>query len=58
MAAERSAGYLARMKFSRFSSVLLLLATLFALAFTGCQTSRGFGKDVENLGNKIQDKSK
>ncbi|MDP1579869.1 MAG: hypothetical protein Q8M02_06295 [Candidatus Didemnitutus sp.] len=46
------------MKFPRSSPVLLLLATLFALAFTGCQTSRGFGKDVENLGNKIQDKSK
>lgn len=38
---------------------LLLLAALFlGLITTGCQTSKGFGKDVENLGDKIQEKSK
>jgi predicted small secreted protein len=38
----------------------LLIATLAAclLVAPGCQTSKGFGKDVENLGEKIQDKSK
>ncbi|HEX2861673.1 MAG TPA: entericidin A/B family lipoprotein [Lacunisphaera sp.] len=36
---------------------LLLLAAL-SLAFaTGCQTSKGFGKDVEKLGDKIQEKA-
>lgn len=41
-------------------AVVLLLLTL-ALALivtTGCQTSKGFGKDVETLGEKIQDKAK
>jgi predicted small secreted protein len=36
---------------------ILLTASLVALAATGCQTSKGFGKDVEKLGDKIQDKS-
>ena len=37
---------------------LFLLATAFlAIATVGCQTSKGFGKDVEKLGDKIQDKS-
>jgi predicted small secreted protein len=41
-------------------SVALLIATLAAclLTATGCQTSKGLGKDVENLGEKIQEKSK
>jgi predicted small secreted protein len=39
--------------------VLLLLATAaIALIATGCQTSKGFGKDVEKLGDKIQEKSR
>ena len=44
--------------FNRSSPALILLAALLGLAATGCQTSKGFGKDVENLGEKIQDKSK
>jgi predicted small secreted protein len=36
---------------------LLLTAALVALAAAGCQTAHGFGKDVEHLGDKIQDKS-
>ena len=37
---------------------LFLLATAFlAIATVGCQTSKGFGKDVEKLGDKIQDKA-
>jgi predicted small secreted protein len=39
-------------------ALLLLTVAFLALASTGCQTSKGFGKDVENLGDKIQDKSK
>ena len=38
-------------------SCLLLTAAFFAMASTGCQTSKGFGKDVEKLGDKIQDKA-
>lgn len=36
---------------------ILLTASLVALATVGCQTSKGFGKDVEKLGDKIQEKS-
>jgi len=35
-----------------------LLAVLLALVSSGCQTSKGLGKDVENLGEKIQDKAR
>ena len=47
------------MKFSllRLTSSLLL-ATLMAFAVTGCQTTKGFGKDVEHLGDKIQEKAR
>lgn len=38
---------------------LLLLATaILALGGIGCQTTKGFGKDVEKLGDKIQDGAK
>ncbi|MDP2136919.1 MAG: entericidin [Candidatus Didemnitutus sp.] len=40
------------------SALLLLSVVLFTLASTGCQTSKGFGKDVEKLGENIQEKSK
>jgi predicted small secreted protein len=48
------------MNLSRRCSLLtfLLTMTLVTLATTGCQTSRGFGKDVEKLGDNIQKKSK
>ena len=44
---------------SKPKSLLLLLlgATLFAFIGTGCNTANGLGKDVEKLGDKIQDKS-
>lgn len=43
---------------SRFTFVAFLLtAALVVLATVGCQTSKGFGKDVEKLGDKIQEKS-
>jgi predicted small secreted protein len=46
------------MNSSRKNFVQLLIAlALLGLATTGCQTSKGFGKDVEKLGDKIQEKS-
>jgi predicted small secreted protein len=36
---------------------VLLVAALFTLATAGCQTSKGFGQDVEKLGDKIQEKA-
>jgi predicted small secreted protein len=43
------------MKTSLKRFVILLLAVGFmALAGAGCQTTKGFGKDVEKLGEKIQ----
>lgn len=38
--------------------ILLLLAVTSFLAFlgTGCQATKGLGKDVENLGENIQGK--
>lgn len=36
----------------------LLSAALLVFVATSCQTSKGFGKDVETLGEKIQDKAK
>jgi predicted small secreted protein len=36
---------------------LLLTATFVGLVTSGCQTSKGFGKDVEKLGDNIQKKS-
>jgi predicted small secreted protein len=37
--------------------LLLVTAAVFALATTGCQTTKGFGKDVQKLGDKIEDKA-
>jgi len=54
-----SSVYSAAMNSSLKQTALLLLAAAFlALATAGCQTSKGFGKDVEKLGDKIQEKSK
>jgi predicted small secreted protein len=36
---------------------LLLGVALFSLLVTGCNTTKGLGKDVEKLGDKIQDKA-
>ncbi len=36
--------------------IALVIATLTALA--GCNTMQGLGKDVERLGEKVQDASK
>lgn len=37
-----------------FIILLVLAATAFAIA--GCQTTKGFGRDVEHLGGEIQGK--
>ena len=35
--------------------LLLLAATFLATVGVGCNTAKGFGKDMENAGEKIQD---
>ena len=42
---------------SKRLALVLLAAAFFALITTGCQTSKGFGKDVEDLGDNIQKKA-
>lgn len=37
--------------------LLVLGAALLSFIGTGCNTANGVGKDVEKLGDKIQDKS-
>lgn len=39
------------------SGLLLIAAAVFTLLDTGCNTAKGVGKDVEKLGDKIQEKS-
>ena len=38
-------------------ALILIVASFFALASTGCNTTKGLGKDVEKLGDKIQEKA-
>lgn len=42
----------------RAFALLTFLGVLLVPFLTGCQTSKGLGKDVEKLGEKIQDKAK
>lgn len=59
MVAEAIGAYAAAMKASfRNLAVALLAAAFLGLINAGCQTSKGFGKDVEKLGEKIQEKAK
>lgn len=37
---------------------LLLVSALCAALFSGCNTTRGVGKDIEKAGDKIQDASR
>ena len=39
------------------SALLLLAAAALAVNVAGCNTANGVGKDVEKLGDKIQEKS-
>jgi predicted small secreted protein len=43
-------------KFKRIMLVLLLVVAG-QIALTGCNTAHGFGEDVENAGQSIQDKT-
>jgi predicted small secreted protein len=58
MSAQRRSGYAGVMN-SLYRRILLVVLTvaLVALSTAGCQTSKGFGKDVEKLGDKIQEKA-
>ena len=39
-------------------SIALMLATLFTIAIlSGCNTVKGFGKDVQKVGEKVEDAS-
>jgi len=42
------------MNISKTRLALLTAALLLAFVSVGCQTSKGLGKDVENLGENIQ----
>lgn len=44
--------------FLRRFAVLVLSLALVSLFTSGCQTTQGFGEDVENLGDNIQDAAK
>ena len=37
--------------------IALVLASLFALSLTGCETVKGLGKDIEKLGSAINKKA-
>ena len=37
--------------------VLLFVATLLALVTSACHTAHGFGRDMEDAGQKIQEKT-
>jgi entericidin B len=37
--------------------IALMLAGVFALALTGCETVKGLGKDIEKLGSAINKKA-
>jgi predicted small secreted protein len=55
MVAGAIGDYYHRMNSSLKRFALLLLASaILALAATGCQTKKGFGQDVEKLGDKIK----
>ena len=38
-------------------TLLLMGAALLSIVCTACNTTKGLGKDVEKLGDKIQDKA-
>jgi predicted small secreted protein len=44
------------MKWIQFALLLSALA-LPTVALTGCNTSKGFGKDIESVGDEIQDEA-
>ncbi|HEX4262915.1 MAG TPA: hypothetical protein VH597_01140 [Verrucomicrobiae bacterium] len=45
------------MKTLKRTIICLLLALVGQIVFTGCHTAHGFGEDMENTGQSIQDKT-
>jgi entericidin A len=43
---------------SKRLALLLLIAAAFGLIGTGCQTTEGFGEDVEDAGENIQEEAR
>ncbi len=37
------------------NTIRVMLLALVALTFTACETTEGFGRDVENAGDEIED---
>jgi predicted small secreted protein len=60
MAGDHACVYLSVMNPKSFRSlaVVLLCAIVWAFVGSACNTTRGLGKDVEKLGDKIQDKAR
>jgi predicted small secreted protein len=38
-------------------TIVTVIALSFALVLAGCNTVRGFGQDVQKVGDKIEDKA-
>lgn len=45
------------MKLFKKTLIVLLFAMVSTVAFTGCRTAHGFGEDMENTGQDIQQKT-
>ncbi len=45
------------MKMLKRMALMLLIAIVGQIVFTGCRTAHGFGEDMENAGQSIQDKT-
>lgn len=43
---------------NRLTLILLFVATLLALVTSACHTAHGFGQDMEDAGEKIQEKTR
>jgi len=45
------------MKTLKRTALCLLIVIVSQMVFTGCHTAHGFGEDMENAGEHIQDKT-
>jgi predicted small secreted protein len=46
-----------KMKTLKRTAFCILIAIVGQIVFTGCRTAHGFGQDMENAGQSIQDKT-
>jgi len=46
-----------QMKTLKRTAICLFIAIVGQIVFTGCHTAHGFGEDMENAGQSIQDKT-